>query len=673
MKIAKFPIIIILLSFCIGIVIDNYLPINHSISLLLSGLSVLGLFASNYFAGKNLLQRNYFGFFGIATLIALGITTHSLHTEKHYQNHYSKFNTEGRNTISGTISERLKPNAYAEKYYFKIEKLNNKNAFGKVLLNVSKKEITEEFKAGTNLLIYQELQPIKKNLNPFQFDYAAYLDKQQVSHQLYLNQNEYKITGTRQNFDYYVGWFQDELLSSFQIHGFSETTQGIINALLLGQRQDMDPEVNKHYTDAGVIHILAISGLHIAILYALLLTLLKPLNRLKSGKLYQLLIAILFLWSFAILSGLSGSVVRSVVMFSFMSFGLYLNKSPNMYNIMAMSMLFILLFKPNFLFDVGFQLSYAAVFSIVALQPLFRKYRFKNSRIGNYCLDLVLISLIAQIGVLPISLYYFHQFPSLFLLANIVVIPLSSFILVYGIFILLLNFVAPQIAIVLGKLLSFSIELMNRYISWVASFETFTFKEIPFTTPLLLSLYVTIILGTLYFYEKKFNRLMGTICCLVLFQLAILLTTYNQNTLDEFVVFNTKKATMLLIKQKDSAIVYSNNSETRNASLLKAYRQERFLKDVKMDSVKNTLVFNEKKILILDSLGIYNVKQQPEVVVLTQSPKVNLKRLITAIHPKQIIADASNYKSYVKRWKATCEKEKIPFHTTAEKGFYRIN
>ena len=130
---------------------------------------------------------------------------------------------------------------------------------------------------------------------------------------------------------------------------------------------------------------------------------------------------------------------------------------------------------------------------------------------------------------------------------------------------------------------------------------------------------------------------------------------------------------MLLIKQKDSAIVYSNNSENRNASLLKAYRQERFLKDVKMDSVKNTLIFNEKKLLILDSLGIYNLKQQPEIVVLTQSPKVNLKRLITTIHPKQIIADASNYKSYVKRWKATCEKEKIPFHATAEKGFYRIN
>lgn len=673
MKVTKFPIIPIVISFAFGVILNHSLHGTCTQAILFCSCGLVLLFLTHYFAKKDFLQKSYFGISVLLTSLAIGALTHSLHTDKNYEKHYSHFTTDGYDKIIGTISERLKPNAYSEKYYLKIQSLNNQEVFGKILLHVAKKEFPQPFQAGQQLLLYQEVQPVPKTLNPYQFDYAAYLEKQQVYHQVYLKPEHFRMVSQQHNLDFYVEQYQDKLLNSFNRHGFSEDTHNIIKALLLGQRQDMSTEINQQYTDAGVIHILAISGLHIAMLYAMLLFFLKPLNRLKKGKLIQLLVALGFLWSFAVLSGLSASVVRSVVMFSFMSLGLYWNKSANMYNTMAISMLLMLLVKPNFLFDVGFQLSYAAVFAIVWLQPLFQKYRFKNNPILNYGLDLVLISLIAQIGVLPISLYYFHQFPSLFLLANLVVIPLSSFILVYGIFILVLNFVWPSVAVIAGKLLSLSIELMNGYIAWIATFEGFTLKEIPFSLPLLLSLYLLIVTIVLYGYQRNSTRWYSILIAAFVFQLTQLFSFSEHRDTEEFIIFNNKRTTLLLHKNKTGIVAYTNDSLPQNNPNLKAYKRGNFNQQLEIRTLQNVAYYKHNPILIVDSLGIYKLSEQPKIIVLTQSPELNLERLLAETHPQQIVADGSNYKSYVKRWKATCEKAKIPFHATAEKGFYKLN
>ncbi|MEW5676899.1 ComEC/Rec2 family competence protein [Flavobacterium enshiense] len=677
MKTAKFPIILLTLGFASGIAVNHYFPLKlqHAFTITLIGITLTILAYRR--ANTHFIQKKYFGCSVLFMAFVCGILSHTLHSEQQYSSHYSHFIEKENGYITGTISERLKPNAYSEKYYFKVSHWNNKPATGKILLNVSKKDFPRQLEAGDQLQLLELPQPIAKSINPYQFNYAAYLEKQYIFHQVQLKATDFKIISQQNNFDYYIEKYRDKLLDSFKIHQFPEPVYTIIKALLLGQRQDLDAEINQQYTDSGVIHILAISGLHIAILYAILLTFLKPLSRLRNGKFIQLLIALGCLWGFALLSGLSASVVRSVVMFSFISWGVYRNQTNNMYNAMAVSMLTILFFKPNFLFDVGFQLSYAAVFSIVALQPLFRKYYFPRNRIRNkilnYGIDLVIISLIAQIGVLPISLYYFHQFPSLFLLANLVVIPLSSFILVYGIFILLMNFIWPTTAILLGKLLSGSIVLMNDYIAWITTFEGFTLKEIPFSFPLLVSLYLLIATMVFWCYQKNYKRLITAVFCGLLFQLTLLITIHENDNQNEFIVFNNKKKTLLAEKRNEKILVYTNDSLIENNNNLRAYNRGKFKQKLEIYPIQNVVYYKEKSILIVDSIGIYNLSRQPDIVLLTQSAKINLERLVATLRPKQIIADGSNYRKAITRWKATCEKEKIPFHATVEKGFYKIN
>jgi len=667
----KFPTIIITLFFTLGIVSDFYWKPDITWVILLTMLTSLVFGIQYWLAKKHFIQKTYFGLATYLLSFSIGVLTHALHYEAGFKNHYSHFLTES-NTIQGTISERLKPNKYAEKYYFKISKIDGKEVFGKLLLTVSKKEIQHQLHSGNEIIIKGDLQPIPRSFNPYQFDYAGYLEKQNVFHQLYLKSGNHIQTGTRHNFDYYVENFRNTLLNSFSIHHFSTETENVIRALLLGQRQDMDAQTSENYTNAGVIHILAISGLHIAILYALLLFFIRPLQRFKNGKLLQFLIVLGFLWLFAILSGLSASVVRSVVMFSFVSFGLYLNKSGNIYNILAVSMLVILLFRPNFLFDVGFQLSYIAVFAIVWLQPLYKSFKRSKYKVVNYFTDVLVISFIAQIGVLPLSLYYFNQVPLLFFLANLVVIPLSSFVLVLGIAVLFFNFILPDFAILLGKLLSFSIEIMNGYIAWIASFKHFVIKDIPFSFVLLLLSYLALIGGILWIYNKQFSRLRFFLCTAVVLQIALLNTFRQTEKGNEFIVFNNRKSTLLTEKQNNKIVVYTNDSLPQENTNLKAYNRGRFNQQIEIRPLQNVLCYNNKKILIIDSLGIYATKRKPDILMLAQSPKINLIRAIKVTNPKMIIADATNYKSYVKRWKATCEKEKIPFHATAEKGFYRI-
>ena len=442
-------------------------------------------------------------------------------------------------------------------------------------------------------------------------------------------------------------------------------------ALLFGEKSELSKELSNSYTQAGIIHILAISGLHIALIYGIVLWLTKPLLRLKKGKMYIFLISLSVLWFYAILAGFSASIVRAAVMFSVIAFTKILNRHSNIYNSLALSAMILLLYNPNYLFDVGFQLSFAAVLSIIVFQPFVRKYSYSKNYFLRETKSLLLISLVAQIGVLPLTLYYFGQFPLLFLVANLIAIPLSSIVLVLGLVLIPFNFLLPKIAIYLSVFVNFLIDLMNNFTAWIVQFDTFIIKNIAFHEVLVVLMYVVISCVIYLVYHPKIKNLSPILVAVLLFQIGYFFLNTNEKKNNEFVVFNVMKHNLFAETKNNIAVFYTDDFEN-SKQIIQVYTRGKFIKDYRIEPMKNAFAF-KKTILCIDSLGIYNTKQKPEVVVLTQSPKINLKRLISMIKPQQIIADGSNYKSYIKLWKTTCEQEKIPFHATAEKGYYRLN
>lgn len=667
-------IIRITLFFALGICIAYHFMPKQPLVLELAIFAFILTVVSYLFSLKSLVQKPFFAVTSWLFAICIGMLCFLLHYAPNNPNHYSHLllKNDSIPVIKGYISERLKPNDYNEKYFFKIQSVNNEPAKGKLLLTIALDDDNSLLYPGDALALIEQPKPVTKALNPNQFDYAAYMAKQNVFHQVKLKGNYVKL-GQIKNFDFYKGELRRSLIRSFGRHSFSAETMNVIKALLLGQRQDIDEELRTSYIDAGVIHILAISGLHIGILFYFLNLILKPLNRLKKkGKLLQLLITLAFLWSFAIITGLAASTVRAVVMLSFVSIGLYFNRNTNIFNTIAVSMLVLLLAKPTFLFDVGFQLSYAAVFAIVWMQPLYKKIRISKYKAVNYFIDIVAISFVAQLGVLPLSLYYFNQFPLLFPIANVVVIPLVTVLLIVGITTLVLNFVYTDLALLTGYILKFVITLMNNFIKWIASFQNFVIKDISFSALLMVSLYLIIISTILWLFKKGYKQNIALLGSITLFQGIYISTKWQASSKNEFIIFNDWNSNLIAHKNNNRVTFYTNDSIPKDNYNISSYTKSSFTDSTSVAPLKNVLWYNQQKILIIDSLGAYTQTIQPDILLLTHSPKINLDIVLNELNPKVIIADASNYKSYIQRWKATCRKKKIPFHATAEKGFYKI-
>jgi len=468
--------------------------------------------------------------------------------------------------------------------------------------------------------------------------------------------------------------FRETIISNLEKSAISKEELNVLNALILGQQQDISPEVLKDYQNAGAVHVLSVSGLHVGFILLFITFLLKPISNSRKGSLLKLIIIILSLWSFAILAGLSPSIVRSVTMFSFLAIGVHLRRTVNIYHTLLVSMLLILLFKPSFLFDVGFQLSYLALFFILWLQPVLSNIWQPKNKIIKYFWDIVTVSFAAQIGAMPLSIYYFHQFPGLFFVTNLLILPLLGIIMAVGVIAILIAafHTVPEF---ITKSIALLIYLLNGIIHRVASFDVFVFRNISFSTAMLLSSYLVIILIILWFKRPTFKKLTIALTSVILMQIIFIIQKKETLNNREFIVFNQRKNTIITQRFGNAVTVYSNESILKNLNsnlLVQSYLVGNFCILEEKRNIENLLYFKNKKILIIDESNVYLENKKPDIVIITNSPKLNLDRLFSKWKPEQVVVDGSNYKTYVKIWEATCSKEKIPFHNTNEKGFYKI-
>ena len=622
---------------------------------------------------KSISNNYYFTFFTFLIFILIGIAAITFKNDLLKKNHYSHFLSDNHKSII-EIDDVLKPNLYYDNYNAKVIQLNSKKVYGKIKLNVFKDSLKERFKVGDQIVLTQKFDTIQDPLNPYQFNYKNYLKKQQIHHQISINNNKYLyLKNNRKSFKRWAFTIREQVNKSLIENGFKGEELAIINALLLGQRQDISEEVMQNFQKAGAVHILAVSGLHIGIIMLLLNFLLKPLEILKKGSEIKLVFVVLFLWFFAFVAGLSPSVVRAVTMFTAVAIALTSKNTINTYKTLIISIFILLLINPYYLFEVGFQMSYLAVFFIVWLQPLLYKIWKPKLKLVDYSWQLLTVSTAAQLGVLPLSLYYFHQFPGLFFMSNLIIIPFLGMILGVGILIILLaslKILPPFLALFYEKI----ILLLNQTVGWIAQQESFLFQNISFSIISLVFTYLFIVSFFKWFEIKKPNYLIITLFALILLQTNILIEIYKSSAIDEFIILNKSRQSVLIQRtgQQVSIDHTHENLDLNEDSSIKSYLIGSNTDILSAENkLKNVYALGKKKILVVDSLGVYLIKKnKPDMILLTSSPKINLDRLITEVDPKIIIADASNYKSYVSLWQKTCKNNNIKFHYTVKDGAF---
>lgn len=677
MKVLQFPLARITIGFLAGILVAYYFQPNPQLVFTILLIAICAFVIAYFLSKKNAVNTIYFGLATYFLAFNIGTSTQIIHTDSFQESNYihSKSIFDTPHLVSVTVREKLRSSAYNNRYIVLVNQIDSTTNTGRVLLNVRKDSLNHPFEIGTHLQINASLYQNSPAKNPNQFDYGKYLESKQIYAQIYADASEIKIGSIIQkDIWYYTSRLRTKIIRNLEKNNFNKAELHVAIALILGQQQDISPEIIKDYQFAGAVHILSVSGLHIGFILLFVTFILKPFPNTRHGSFLKLIIILLSLSSFGLIAGLAPSVLRSVTMFSFVAIGMYLRRSTNIFHTLLVSMLLILLVQPSFLFDVGFQLSYVALFFILWLQPLLASLWSPKNSFFKYFWDILTVSFAAQIGAFPLSIFYFHQFPGLFFVTNLVIIPFLSVIMALGVLVMVLA-AFDYVPLFLAKLLEWSIYILNKIINSIASLEQFIIQEIPFNWQLLLSIYVLIIATIIWFKKPSYNRLVLAMMTLIIFQITYFQTHWTIQNQSELVIFNSKKSSLIAERKGEKIILYANDSLLKSAlnnKTLTSYSMGNFSNLKSKKRLQNLIYFNGNKILILDSIGVYPKDIRPDIVVLTQTPKINLERFLQIIKPKIVVADASNFRTIQKHWKATCLKEKIPFHATGEKGFYRL-
>ena len=677
MKLLNFNILKLTLCLSIGILIGHLfrIPLNISLFITLVFFTALSI---SYFISKNQIKKSiWFGSFAFITTFSSGILVYNVHDQQNFKDHFSKNisqNSNTQNVVVFKIREKLKPGNLYNKYIIDVLKVDDKTVSGKSLLNVLIDSTQTPYKVDNVLITSSPFKELIHPLNPNQFNYKNYLEKQYVYHQIFTDNQSLLVLKLESHTLFgYADRLREIINLKLNQHDFKPDELAIINALLLGQRQDISEEIYNSYTRAGAIHILAVSGLHVGIVLLLLSFVLKPIEYLRKGKLIKVITILIFLWGFAIVAGLSASVTRAVTMFSIVAIAMHWKRPTNIYNTLTFSILLLLLFKPMFLFDVGFQLSYLAVLSIVTIQPLLSKLWKPKLKIVDFFWNILTVTIAAQFGVVPISLYYFHQFPSLFFISNLAIIPFLGIILGFGIIVIFLsvfNILPGFLAISYGQIIS----AMNSIVNWVSNQEQFLLRNISMSLLQVIVCYILITAFIKYFRNKSFNNLRLMLIAVIILQSAFIYTAFI-NSNKEFIIFHKSRTSLIGIKNGNKFHAYHDLDKLKmnNDKMINNFKIGNFIAKMEQDSIRSVYKFKNKNLLVIDSFGFYKIKSfNPNYVLLRNSPKINLNRLIDSLQPEIVIADGSNYKSYINRWKTTCINKKLPFHNTSEKGAFII-
>jgi competence protein ComEC len=534
--------------------------------------------------------------------------------------------------------------------------------------------LSDDLIPGDVILGRGVLKPLTNSKNPFGFDYKNYLSAQNIHRTVYLKVGQWKLlTSQPYSFKSRLYRLQQFLILRLQTTINAPDIAAFSLAFLLGERSYINPKIKADFSKVGLIHILAISGLHIGMLLLLLRFLCRPLSIFKHARALEFVIIVFSLLCYALLTGLSASVLRAVTMYIFVAIGILWKHQIPLLNALVASALLLVCIDPFCLFTVGFQMSYAAVFSIAIVQPILLRFWQPKQLLIQYFWKLTTVSVAAQLGVLPLSLYYFHQFSGVFLLSNVLVMPFVGLLFICGVIVLFVSVFNRSAPLIIDSY-RFLVSQLHLLIDFLGENKMLFFEAVHFSKLLVVVSYLFLgaLTALLYFKNIKTFR----ICCIsiLLLQGSCFLEKKEKIKLSKWVVFHQYKA-ILVVKSKHGTTNAWGEMSKRTQQNLKNYCVE-IGHDIPVITKQIPQVFAHGDALVLrvDARGTYEVPYlKNPIVLLSNSPKINLERLLQLLCPVKIIADGSNKSFYRQKWAATCAAYGVEFHDTYTKGAFILH
>lgn len=376
---------------------------------------------------------------------------------------------------------------------------------GKILAYLEKTEASLELHYGDVLAFPTPVEEVPPPKNPEEFDYRDYLLRRGITGSVYLKESTWQLVGSNQGNRIlsYTCHFRMKLLSVLKDNGITESEFGVGAAVLLGYDDCLPAQVRNNYVAAGAMHILCVSGMHVGIIYMLASFLLGFLAKSKETESVRKVLLLSLIWFYALLTGLSPSILRSTLMITLLVFGSLVHRKGFTLNSMAASAFMLLLLNPNDLYAVGFQLSYSAVMGIFLLQRPIYNLVFVQNKWLDKVWEITVVSIAAQIATLPFTVYYFHQCTPYFWISNLFMTPASFVVILAGMLLFVLSWV-PWLNLVVGKMLWVGLHGMNGFVSWMEQLPFSVIKGLYMSDlDLALSLLLLVLLFLLVNVRKK--------------------------------------------------------------------------------------------------------------------------------------------------------------------------
>ncbi len=530
---------------------------------------------------------------------------------------------------------------------------------------------------GTVIRFNKKLEAIRGFGNPGGFDFGHYCRMKGISHQFFASVSELRIGKERKRnaFKTAINLMREWVLEVLKANFKNKIELGLAEALLIGYKSDLDKSLVKDYADTGVVHIIAISGLHVGLIYWLLGVFLLPLKNTGLNWISAIL-TITGLWLFSFLAGAQPSILRAALMFTCIVIEKQVSGRNSTYNTIAFSAFVLLCIEPRWLWDAGFQLSYAAVVSIIAfMKPVYALLFF-----GNWLTDAIwkmtAVTLAAQVLTLPLCIYYFQQFPVYFLLTNLLAVPLSTAILFGEILLLAFSFL-PLLASTLANILSAMIQLMNRSIEIAAQFPFATWESLNVSDlqALVLACF-SLSLG--FGLVEKSKKLLGFSGLAILVFSAQRVHSFIQASKQELlVVYNIPRGSAIdLIKGRRS--LFLGDSALKNKGPLRElyldpsrcyYRTRASMYSPAIQSIQ----FGKKKVLLLNKTPVFtgvSDRAGIDLLVLSGNPKLYFSNLVRYLDVRMVVIDGSVPSWKSRYWKKDCDSLSIPYHDVSEQGAF---
>ena len=579
----KQPLLILLLCFITGILAQEYFVMNQKVIFLIvivSGISLFSILIKSGFLQK--IKYYLLGFF----FFSVGLFTHFQNSQQ------PKLPVlKEKENIVFQLDKKLNSNEKNRKYYVEVLDVSNLKQKGnfpfKTVISIPKNVDALDFQHYYKAEVYIH-QPDETN-NDFQFDYKKYLARQDVYFQAYLPNNLLKTEKESVSFEDQIKQKRLDILNEINHSALSPKIQEFLKGIILADRTEMDAETIRDFNQTGLLHLLAISGSHMVIIFWITLFIFNRIIPFKFRKL-SLVLSILLIWAFAIFIDYGSSVMRSCVMITCYYMMVLLQRKSDLLHSLALSAFILLIADSNQLFDVGFQLSYAAVLGIWwFMKPIKNLFGKPKSKAEKFFYDITAMTFAAQLATLPISIYYFHQFSLVSIIANLVIIPLSELIIISSLLVVVLIAFGFSNIPFLYNGFDVSVEYILKLIHWFSSFESLMTRNIPLNlSEVLVLLIVIYYIGFVLrnrFSLKSWLSLGFSFLFFILVKIGGDIHSYNKK---EMLITPFYKEKIISVKDRDQVTFWIKDSKNQSKIMdfiINPYLNSRRIKDFKINYI----------------------------------------------------------------------------------------